>query len=289
MLLLLLESVLFVLKRSPRLTLLRPHVPHSQPKTHPLDDVRAWYAYYFPPDVSWKDSLGTILLQSLQSLWGRIQYLASGAVWEKVADWTRRIRHAAMTRGGGDGDGDNAEMTHHDAAFRTIRADDLPALEATPVAPGALAAVVVSEEETRPKSSPSPRTRINTAPLEPAFLRESDYPPGWLVYHRVLGVVTKSEADDYNEKMGFPEDHDGEEDEVEDDLDDEEKKDEPSAAASTEEDMDEEKTVHHSNKSTGRNAAKAASTDNESSSSSSSNKKQSSSSFPIQHSIAASG
>lgn len=31
--------------------------------------------------------------------------------------------------------------------------------------------------------------------LEPSFSNEDDYPPGWVVYHHVLGVVTKEEAD----------------------------------------------------------------------------------------------
>ena len=36
--------------------------------------------------------------------------------------------------------------------------------------------------------------------IEPAFLNAEDYPPGWLVYHPVLGVVPKEEADDYDNK-----------------------------------------------------------------------------------------
>jgi hypothetical protein len=36
--------------------------------------------------------------------------------------------------------------------------------------------------------------------LEPAFLRDEDYPPGWMVYHPILGVVLKTEADKYQEK-----------------------------------------------------------------------------------------
>jgi hypothetical protein len=34
--------------------------------------------------------------------------------------------------------------------------------------------------------------------IEPAFLNDQDYPPGWLVYHPVLGVVPKEEADKYD-------------------------------------------------------------------------------------------
>lgn len=34
--------------------------------------------------------------------------------------------------------------------------------------------------------------------IEPAFLDEQDYPPGWLVYHPLLGVVSKDEADSYD-------------------------------------------------------------------------------------------
>jgi hypothetical protein len=40
---------------------------------------------------------------------------------------------------------------------------------------------------------------INTHAIEPAFLNERDYPKGWLVYHPMLGVVSKEEADEYDE------------------------------------------------------------------------------------------
>lgn len=36
--------------------------------------------------------------------------------------------------------------------------------------------------------------------LEPAFLNEKDYPQDWLVYHAKLGVVLKTEADEYDKK-----------------------------------------------------------------------------------------
>ena len=39
------------------------------------------------------------------------------------------------------------------------------------------------------------------APLEPAFLNKKDYPPGWLVYHPVLGVSSLEEADQYDKKL----------------------------------------------------------------------------------------
>lgn len=38
----------------------------------------------------------------------------------------------------------------------------------------------------------------NTDPLPPAFLKDEDYPPGWLVYDPILGVVSKEEADKYH-------------------------------------------------------------------------------------------
>ena len=47
----------------------------------------------------------------------------------------------------------------------------------------------------------------NQNSIEPAFLRDSDYPAGWLVYHPVLGVVDKVAADKYNkeqERQGTP-------------------------------------------------------------------------------------
>ena len=38
--------------------------------------------------------------------------------------------------------------------------------------------------------------------LEPAFPDGTQYPHGWLVYHPRLGVVTKEEADSYEERKG---------------------------------------------------------------------------------------
>lgn len=39
------------------------------------------------------------------------------------------------------------------------------------------------------------------APLEPAFLSKEDYPPGWLVYHPVLGLTSVEEADKHDEQQ----------------------------------------------------------------------------------------
>lgn len=38
-------------------------------------------------------------------------------------------------------------------------------------------------------------------PLEPAFLNDDDYPPGWLVYHPVLRVSSIKEADRYDKQQ----------------------------------------------------------------------------------------
>lgn len=50
-----------------------------------------------------------------------------------------------------------------------------------------------TKKYTLPKSQFSLESRI-----EPAFLDEKDYPPGWLVYHPRLGVVPKDEADKFD-------------------------------------------------------------------------------------------
>jgi hypothetical protein len=51
-------------------------------------------------------------------------------------------------------------------------------------------------EVLRRNNVPIPQHRAND--IEPAFLNDRDYPPGWIVYHRVLGVVPKTEADRYD-------------------------------------------------------------------------------------------
>ncbi len=38
-------------------------------------------------------------------------------------------------------------------------------------------------------------------PLEPAFLKKEDYPPGWLVFHPILGISSVHEADQYEEEQ----------------------------------------------------------------------------------------
>lgn len=36
--------------------------------------------------------------------------------------------------------------------------------------------------------------------IQPAFINDEDYPKGWLTYHRILGVVSKEEADAFNQR-----------------------------------------------------------------------------------------
>ncbi|KAL3934311.1 MAG: hypothetical protein SGARI_003446, partial [Bacillariaceae sp.] len=53
------------------------------------------------------------------------------------------------------------------------------------------------------RRSPSPSSSFSSQStterdIEPAFLNEEDYPPGWMVYHAELGVVPKEEADAYD-------------------------------------------------------------------------------------------
>ena len=43
--------------------------------------------------------------------------------------------------------------------------------------------------------------RNEMAPLEPAFANKDDYPPGWLVYHPILGISSVKEADQYDEQQ----------------------------------------------------------------------------------------
>lgn len=42
--------------------------------------------------------------------------------------------------------------------------------------------------------------RIAREELEPAFIREKNYPSGWLVFHSRLGVVQRDVADEYERK-----------------------------------------------------------------------------------------
>ena len=238
--------------------------------TNKTDDLRAWYAYYFPRGVSKTDSLRILALQTLQSIHGWIQYLNSGALWEKVLEWTRLARRPSQRTGA-------RELARNTtAAFAGV--EDLPELEWVPVVDNS----VITAPDLEPKTSVDRlHARMNTTELERTFLREIDYPPGWVVYHRILGVVRKTEADEYDEKIGYLESDGAEEErELNSDFADE-KKDETSSSV----ELDEEQTVHHSNKSTNQGETVANADD----STSSSDNGQSSSTYSILHSITAGG
>jgi hypothetical protein len=154
------------------------------------------------------------------------------------------------------------------------RKEDLPELEYVPPLKGSVVAL-----EFLPKAGEKrPRTRLNTTPLAPAFLDETTYPRGWMVYHRELGVVAKSDAVEYDVKRAV--------DDVEEKPPgfDEEKKDESEHGDF----LDDDETLHHSNTSP-RQKSSAQQEDVEEDSSSSEENTTSASSFPVLHSIAAGG
>lgn len=51
------------------------------------------------------------------------------------------------------------------------------------------------------QASSSSSASISSTELEPAFLNDEDYPPGWLLYHPILGVVSKEVADAYDRQQ----------------------------------------------------------------------------------------
>lgn len=57
------------------------------------------------------------------------------------------------------------------------------------------------EETDADKLKAASATTIINGPVEPAFLRDEDYPPEWLVFDPVLGVVSKAEADKHREEQ----------------------------------------------------------------------------------------
>lgn len=86
-----------------------------------------------------------------------------------------------------------------------------PPLVIVPIDPGdtvrEMTSTVEKSEFYRPPSpsaSSSPSTKNQPQhkqnEIEPAFLDEKDYPEGWLVYHRTLGVVLKTRADEFDQK-----------------------------------------------------------------------------------------
>ncbi|CAB9497284.1 expressed unknown protein [Seminavis robusta] len=75
-----------------------------------------------------------------------------------------------------------------------IASSRMPELEETDINP-------LQQLDPLPAAAINNNNKENTDPLEPAFLNDEDYPPGWLVFDPVLGVVSKAEADNYKRKQ----------------------------------------------------------------------------------------
>ena len=256
---------------------------YSTNTTVTTDDVRAWFAYYFPRDVAITDSLRVLALQGMQLIYGWLQYFFSGALWERLLEWTRRTRGRVYFGGNNN---DNLQLMER---RRNQTAEPLPELEFVPILPGSVVVPDLQQPQNN-KSRSARHAQINTIPLEATFLRQEDYPASWMVYHRVLGVVKKTEADEYDQKMeealeeNVP-DGAGECINEEKGKEEEEKKEEGKSS-----EIDDEKTVHHSNVSIRRKTGASPGLDDSSSSSdNNNNNKDNSAVFPVLHSIAASG
>ena len=44
-------------------------------------------------------------------------------------------------------------------------------------------------------------SKSKMVPLEPAFLKKEDYPPGWLIFHPILGISSVQEVDQYEKEQ----------------------------------------------------------------------------------------
>lgn len=236
---------------------------HVKFASAPTDYLRAWKEYYFPPDVSISDSVRVLAFQFLESIHAWIQFIFNGGLWEKFLEWTWLSQ-----REGSFGRDLSSGSSNHG------RKEDLPELEYVPPLKGSVVAL-----DFQPKAGEKrPRVRMNTTPLSPAFLDETTYPRGWMVYHRELGVVAKCDADEYDVKRAAD---DKEEKPV---GFDEEKKDESEHG----DPLDDDKTLHRSNTSP-RQQVSAQQKDAEDDSSSSEENPTSAASFPVLHSIVAGG
>ena len=60
---------------------------------------------------------------------------------------------------------------------------------------------LLEEHKQQAKAGAQEGNKENTRPLEPAFLRDEDYPPGWLVFDPHLGIISKVEADQYKQEQ----------------------------------------------------------------------------------------
>lgn len=87
-------------------------------------------------------------------------------------------------------------------------------LHSQSVEPGQRQEIDANEDDTsaagmQPLPSPTWRATIiqhdrSSTEIEPAFLNDTDYPEGWLVYHPKLGVIPKEEADRFDRNTEGP-------------------------------------------------------------------------------------
>jgi hypothetical protein len=201
-------------------------------------------------------------LEVLQYVYGIIQWITSGEIVEEVSQWAWQTLGGSgggsggglysTTSGTGSGGGENLLFR------RGIRNNNLqfsltlPELEVVPLISGSVVVkdLIPESHETSSSNKHYRRSHMNTQPLPPAFKYPTDYPTNWMVYHSILGVVKKTEADQYDRNHT----DDATEEEKEDatrgeentvSRSGEEKKDEPGEVDKS--NLDEEKTIHHSN------------------------------------------
>ena len=187
--------------------------------------MRAWWSAYFGQASSFRESLTDLLWTGLDALrgWGHsLRELLRIVLLLENNDNTRsRDEEATNNRASSHARGRPART--HRQALPDLVADETAINEQRHY--HASSSVLVSSTTTtqeQQQSSPlestsrheddttTTTTTHNTRsgvlpqqqqqqPLEPAFLSDHEYPPGWMVYHPALGVVSKERADEYEQ------------------------------------------------------------------------------------------
>jgi hypothetical protein len=135
-----------------------------------------FYRLYFgQADITWSESLQALYWNTLEYIKGWLQE-ANSSIFRRIPRRGRQRARGRLDR-----------TSSYESAYSANGWETLPPLES------------MVERETVMPNLPLLDLSLDfdTSQLEPAFVESHEYPTGWRVYHPELGVVGKSEADNY--------------------------------------------------------------------------------------------
>jgi|UPI000581AB8F hypothetical protein len=180
------------------------------------ENIRQWMSCHFPPEATLQEAILILWCQTKElcrSIWHRILHIAIRPLQQR-----KQLRIRTSTLGSlpeleevakpiSESLSSSAQPQFNNDIFDSVGEEkkEYASLESL----DAIVSEIASSQSSRePLGAAKDGNGLPHHPidwsnqeLEPAFLNDSDYPPGWMVYHSLLGVVAKNEAEEYERRL----------------------------------------------------------------------------------------